>query len=74
MAVGGSTVGRTNIVLDDRLVARALRVTGARTRREVVDLALRRLVERHDLYKALRAAGGRLPWQGDVDAWRRGRP
>jgi Arc/MetJ family transcription regulator len=67
-------MGRTNIVLDDDLVARALRITGARTMREVVDIALRRLVERRDLYRALRAARGRIPWEGDVAAWRRGRP
>ena len=38
------TVGRTNIVLDDRLVARAMDMYGLRTKREAVDLALRRLV------------------------------
>ncbi len=37
---------RTNIVLDDKLVARAMKATGAKTKREVVDIALRRLV--HD--------------------------
>jgi len=66
-------MGRTNIVLDDALVARAQRITGARTKREVVDIALKRLVERRDLYKAILAVRGRLPWEGDVDSWRRGR-
>ena len=37
-------MGRTNIVLDDALVERAMRLTGARTKREVVDIALRRLI------------------------------
>lgn len=37
---------RTNIVLDDKLVASAMKATGARTKREVVDIALRRLVQR----------------------------
>ncbi|MCX7961211.1 MAG: type II toxin-antitoxin system VapB family antitoxin [Burkholderiales bacterium] len=36
---------RTNIVLDDRLVREAMRLAGARTKREAVDLALRRLVQ-----------------------------
>lgn len=36
---------RTNIVLDDKLVKRAMKATGARTKREVVDIALRRLVQ-----------------------------
>jgi Arc/MetJ family transcription regulator len=35
------TVARTNIVLDDRLIAKAMRVTGARTKREAIDVALR---------------------------------
>lgn len=35
---------RTNIVLDDQLVADAIRLTGVKTKREVVELALRRLV------------------------------
>ena len=42
-------MGRTNIVIDDALVEKAMRLTGARTKREVVDLALRRLVEKGDL-------------------------
>ncbi len=35
---------RTNIVLNDRLVADAMRLTGAKTKREVVELALRQVV------------------------------
>jgi Arc/MetJ family transcription regulator len=35
---------RTNIVLDDRLVADAMRLTGAKSKREVVELALRQIV------------------------------
>jgi len=38
---------RTNIVLDDELVAAAMRASGARTKREVVELALQELVARH---------------------------
>lgn len=36
---------RTNVVLDDQLVAEACRLTGIRTKREVIDQALRLLVE-----------------------------
>ena len=35
---------RTNIVLDDKLVADAMKLSGVKTKREVVELALRRLV------------------------------
>jgi Arc/MetJ family transcription regulator len=37
---------RTNIVLDDELVAEAMKYSGAKTKREVVELALRELVQR----------------------------
>jgi Arc/MetJ family transcription regulator len=39
---------RTNIVLDDQLVTAAMRVSGTRTKREVVELALRQLVARYE--------------------------
>jgi len=35
---------RTNIVLDDRLVARAMKLAGAKTKREAVHVALREFV------------------------------
>jgi Arc/MetJ family transcription regulator len=66
-------MARTNIELDDVLVKEAFRLTGARTKREVVDIALRRLVEKGGLYHALRRLRGKLAWQGDVDAWRAAR-
>ena len=42
-------MARTNIEIDDGLVEKAMRLTGARTKREVVDIALRRLVEKGSL-------------------------
>ena len=49
---------RTNIVLDDELVAEAMRLSGAHTKREVVDRALRELVARlaQKRLKALRGS------------------
>lgn len=49
---------RTNIVLDDRIVKEAMRLTGAKTKREVVDRALRELVARRK-QSALRELVGR---------------
>ena len=66
-------MARTNIVLDDDLIRRAMRVSGAKTKREAVDRALREMVARRPVYRALRKLRGRLPWEGDVGAWRRGR-
>lgn len=36
-------MGRTNIVIDDALIARVMELYGLRTKREAVDYALRRL-------------------------------
>lgn len=66
-------MARTNIEIDDRLVEKAMHLTGATTKREVVDLALRRLVEKGTLYRALRRLKGKLSWEGDIAAWRSAR-
>jgi Arc/MetJ family transcription regulator len=67
-------MGRTNIVLDSDLVRRTKRVTGARSTREAVDIALRHLVEQAALFTALRKLKGKIRWEGDLDRWRRNRP
>ena len=67
-------MGRTNIVLDERLVSQAMKLSGAKTRRAVVEIALRELVARRSVYRALRRLRGKLPWEGDIAAWRRARP
>lgn len=66
-------MARTNIEIDAGLVEKAMRLTGATTKREVVDLALRRLVEKGTLYRALRRLRGRLSWEGDVSRSRSAR-
>jgi Arc/MetJ family transcription regulator len=60
---------RTNIVIDDALMADALKATGLKTKREAVELALRTLI-RLTRQRDLRALRGRLDWQGDLDAMR----
>ena len=66
-------MARTNIVLDDDLIKRAMQVSGAKTKRQAVDRALRELVARASVYRALRKLKGKMPWDGDVNAWRRRR-
>jgi len=66
-------MGRTNIVLDESLVRRAMLLSGATSKRQAVDLALRELVTRRTVYRALRRLKGKLRWEGDVRAWRRAR-
>ncbi|QKK01685.1 MAG: type II toxin-antitoxin system VapB family antitoxin [Pseudomonadota bacterium] len=48
---------RTNIVLDDELIGEAMRLSGARTKREAVDRALRELVARGKQVAVLDLAG-----------------
>ncbi len=51
---------RTNIVLDDDLVDEAMRFSHAKTKREVVDLALRELVSRNRQRQLKRLKGRQL--------------
>src|ERR1041385_2703532 len=69
----GRSMGRTSIDIDDDLLRRAIKLTGARTKREAVEIALRRLVEKGSLYRSLRKLRGKLPWEGDIAKWRRAR-
>ena len=63
---------RTNIVLDVNLVEAGLAATGLRTRRELVDFALRELL-RHEQQKKLLALKGKVTWEGNLEAMRAGR-
>lgn len=63
---------RTNIELDDRLLAEAMAVTGLPTKRATVEEALRNLVRLHRQRSAIIATAG-LGWEGDLDAMRQGR-
>jgi Arc/MetJ family transcription regulator len=64
-------VSRTNIDLDDELVARAMRMYRLETKREAVALALRRLVgDPMTKEEALAMEGS--GWDGDLDQIRGG--
>ena len=66
------TMGRTNIDIDDRLIGAVMQRYGLRTKREAVDLALRRLVgEPPATAEILRLEGS--GWQADLDEIRAGR-
>jgi Arc/MetJ family transcription regulator len=58
---------RTNIVLDDELVRRGQELTGARTKRELVQMALEELV-RHRTRKNLLDLAGRLSFREQLDS------
>jgi Arc/MetJ family transcription regulator len=61
---------RTNIVIDDALMKQAMQASGARSKREAVELGLRTLV-RLQQQGEIRSFRGRLRWEGDLDAQRR---
>jgi len=61
---------RTNIVIDDELIAEAMKLSGARTKREAVEDSLRLMV-RLKRQEQVRRARGKLKWIGDLDAMRR---
>ena len=60
---------RTNIEIDDKLMSDALRYTGARTKREAVELGLRTLVQLSKQVE-VRKMRGKLQWEGDLEAMR----
>ena len=60
---------RTNIVIDDKLMADALRLTGLKTKREAVELGLRTLLRLRQ-QEQIRHLRGKLGWQGDLNAMR----
>ena len=60
---------RTNIVIDDALMQQAMQVSGARSKREAVELGLRTLVLLQQQGE-MRAFRGQLPWDGDLEAER----
>ena len=63
---------RTNVVIDDELMAEALESTGLKTKRAVIEQALRTLVQMKAQEKT-RALRGKLQWEGDLDELREGR-
>lgn len=60
---------RTNIEIDDKLMADALQATGLKTKREAVELGLKTLLRlrRQEEFRAFR---GKLEWSGDLEAMR----
>jgi Arc/MetJ family transcription regulator len=60
---------RTNIVIDDKLMANVLKLTGLRTKREAVELGLKTLIKLKQ-QEQIRQLKGKLPWQGDLEELR----
>ena len=60
---------RTNIVIDDDLMADAIKATGLSTKKEVVEQGLKLIIKRSQ-QQAIRQLKGKLQWEGDLDELR----
>lgn len=60
---------RTNIVIDDNLMSLALKTTGLKTKKEVVEEGIKMLlkIKNQSQLKSLR---GKLHWEGNIDGMR----
>jgi Arc/MetJ family transcription regulator len=65
-------MGRTNVVLDDQLVAKCKKETGIRTIRALIEHALRELL-RHKRQRKVLELKGTVHWEGNLGTWRKGR-
>jgi Arc/MetJ family transcription regulator len=61
---------RTNVVIDDKLMTRAMRTSGCRTKRSTIESGLRLLVQVNS-QKKLRDLKGKITWDGDLEDMRR---
>lgn len=62
-------MGRTNIDIDEELVSEAMRKFGLKTKKDAVDLALRRLVGPKFNLDVLDSVTG-IGWEGDLNEMR----
>ena len=60
---------RTNIEIDDKLMADALKATGLKTKKDAVELGLQTLI-RLNKQQNIKKLRGKLQWSGDLDDMR----
>jgi Arc/MetJ family transcription regulator len=60
---------RTNIVIDDQLMGEALEASGLKTKREVVELGLKTLIQLNK-QATIKRYRGKLTWEGDLERMR----
>lgn len=63
---------RTNIVIDDELMTKALKASGLRTKKEAVEQGLKLLI-RLKAQQGIRELRGKVKWEGDLDEMRGGK-
>jgi len=60
---------RTNVVVDDNLMASALKASGLKTKRGAIEEGLKLLVQMQS-QKAIKSFRGKLKWSGNLDEMR----
>jgi Arc/MetJ family transcription regulator len=60
---------RTNVVVDDELMASALQVSGLKTKKDAIEEGLRLLVQ-VKRQKEIKLFRGKLKWSGNLDEMR----
>ncbi len=60
---------RTNVVIDDKLMNGALKVSGLKTKKDVIEAGLKLLVKFKSQSKT-RKYRGKLKWSGNLDEMR----
>jgi Arc/MetJ family transcription regulator len=63
---------RITIDVDDELLAEAMRLMSVRSKKKAVETALREATARRRAAKAALSLRGKVQWDGDLDAMRRG--
>ncbi|MDK2769482.1 MAG: type II toxin-antitoxin system VapB family antitoxin [Sphingomonas sp.] len=61
---------RTNIVIDDQLMADAMKASGAKTKKEAVEEALRTMIRLRNQAEIRKLRGKLTSWEGDLEAMR----
>ncbi len=57
---------RTNIEIDDRLMRKAMKISGARTKKATVEAALKLLADTY-AQSSFRRFRGKVQWEGDLE-------
>jgi Arc/MetJ family transcription regulator len=63
---------RINIEIDDKLIAKAMKCSGAQTKKAAVEQGLRLLVKLHS-QTSIRKLRGKVKWEGDLNQSRASR-
>ena len=61
---------RTNIVLNDKLIDEAMKLSHAKTKKQVVELALENFIK-YMKRQNMRLLFGKVKWEGDLEEMRK---